>query len=277
MVCLACRIVVVVGCLVAVLASRGRAWAQTPPPKAPTLEERLPLELIFADSIVPQDRHETMLTTGGWMQRGRPETGDQVTQKVEWGVSDHLQVSAFWMAVDRARTADTAAMGIGDLDLETRYSWRTQPADRWHVALALNVGLPTGNVTRGLGGGVRTAGIALLLSGDWPQSRVQVFMTTGVDAVAGTVATAPITHPRDALFVNGGVSIGASHGWAVVEVSVTNDRWDGGQVNDLRLTPAYVFRLASRCEVAVGVPLGLTRSASRYGAVAKFTFEMGGG
>jgi hypothetical protein len=29
----------------------------------PSLEQRQPLELVYADSIVPQDRHETMLTT----------------------------------------------------------------------------------------------------------------------------------------------------------------------------------------------------------------------
>jgi len=33
---------------------------------AQDLEQRQPLELVSADSIVPQDRHEMMLTSGGW-------------------------------------------------------------------------------------------------------------------------------------------------------------------------------------------------------------------
>src|ERR1043166_8341170 len=62
----------------------------------PTLEQRQPLELVFADSIVPQDRHEMMLTTGGWYSRQGGDIHDALlTQKVEWGISDKLQISAF--------------------------------------------------------------------------------------------------------------------------------------------------------------------------------------
>ena len=59
-----------------------------------TLEQRQPLELVFADSIVPQDRHEAMFTTGGWYSKQQGDThAALLTQKVEWGILDTLQVS----------------------------------------------------------------------------------------------------------------------------------------------------------------------------------------
>ncbi len=60
-----------------------------------SLEQRQPLELVCADSIVPQDRHEMMLTTGGWYSRRGNLRNALLTQKVEWGISDRLQISTF--------------------------------------------------------------------------------------------------------------------------------------------------------------------------------------
>src|SRR5438046_1377749 len=60
-----------------------------------TLEARQPLELMFADSIVPQDRHEMMLTTGARYFRHDNLRDSFVTQKVEWGISDRFQISTF--------------------------------------------------------------------------------------------------------------------------------------------------------------------------------------
>jgi hypothetical protein len=67
-----------------------------------TLEQRQPLELVFADSIVPQDHHEAMFTTGGWYSKQQGDThAALLTQKVEWGISDTLQVSTFVHAPSR--------------------------------------------------------------------------------------------------------------------------------------------------------------------------------
>jgi hypothetical protein len=61
----------------------------------PSLEQRQPLELVFVDSIVPQDRHEMMSTTGAWHARDGATRNVALTQKVEWGLSDQLQIATF--------------------------------------------------------------------------------------------------------------------------------------------------------------------------------------
>ena len=80
-----------------------------------SLEQRQPLELVFADSIVPQDRHEMMLTTGGWYLRQRGDIHDALlTQKIEWGILDKLQISTFVNALRNSNQNGSTATGIGD-------------------------------------------------------------------------------------------------------------------------------------------------------------------
>jgi hypothetical protein len=50
-----------------------------------SLEQRQPLELVHADSIVPQDLHEMMSTTGGWYSQRDGIHDGLLTQKIEWG------------------------------------------------------------------------------------------------------------------------------------------------------------------------------------------------
>jgi hypothetical protein len=83
--------------------------------KADTLEQRQPLELVFADSIVPQDYREMMLTTGAWYSRRRPVHEGRLTQKVEWGISDRLQISGLVNPVHLVSSGGTTVTGAGIL------------------------------------------------------------------------------------------------------------------------------------------------------------------
>jgi hypothetical protein len=82
--------------------------------------------------------------------------------------------------------------------------------------------------------------------------------------------------PHHSLVSNSGISMHTGHGWAVGELSVNSNRWSGGTDTQVKLTPSYVWRLARRAELLVGVPIGLTSSTARIGGVVKFTFELGG-
>jgi len=88
--------------------------------KTDTLEQRQPLELVFADSIVPQDYREMMLTTGAWYSRRLPVHEGRLTQKVEWGISDKLQISGFVNPLHLVRSSGTTTTGAGDFDLGFR-------------------------------------------------------------------------------------------------------------------------------------------------------------
>src|ERR1700730_5051926 len=86
------------------------------------LEQRQSLELVFADSIVPQDRHEMMLVTGGWYFRHGKLRTALLTQKVEWGISDEFQVSILGNVINSSNALGPMKTGIGDFEVGARYT-----------------------------------------------------------------------------------------------------------------------------------------------------------
>jgi Putative MetA-pathway of phenol degradation len=244
----------------------------------PSLEQRQPLELMLADSIVPQDRHELMLTTGGWYSRDGKSHSSSLTQKIEWGISDQLQVSTFVHAIDRTNLPGSTATGFGDVEAGARYSWPAVGSHSFsHIALALDASFPTGSRRVGAGEGVGTVSPSILLSQELRQGRLQLFSTTGIEFVANRhrVDSSPEA-PRHTLFSNDGVSARAGSGWLICEVQVASNQWNGGSEVRLAVAPGYVWRFAKRGELLAGFPIGMTSSTPRVGAIFKYTFEVGG-
>jgi hypothetical protein len=244
----------------------------------PNLEQRQPLELVFADSIVPQDRHETMLTTGAWHFRRGSLSDGRITQKVEWGISDSLQVSTFLIPVRHSNSTGTMQTGPGDLEAGARYTWEHVRSPFTHIALAFDAGFPTGNPGKGMGEGAYTLSPSILLAHEFHAGKAQLFTTSGVEFIVATRRLSGSSdNPHHALFSNSGVAVRAGHGWMVGEFSTQTNRWSGGIDTQSSLTPSYVWRLARRTELLLGIPVGLTSSTDRIGGVVKFTFELGGG
>jgi hypothetical protein len=239
-----------------------------------TLEQRLPLELIFADSIVPQDQHEMMLTTGGWYFRDDDIHDALLTQKIEWGISDSLQVSTFINPLRTSNPHDSSSTGFGDWEIGARYTWAKVGSPFTQIAVAFDAGFPTGNVSKGLGEGAYTVSPSLLASHQF--GKYQVFSTTGVELVVGTRNDVGVDVPHHTVFSNNGISRRLGHGWAVGEISVSSNRWNGGNETQASLAPSYIWRLARRTELLLGIPVGLTSSTNQVGGVVKFTFELGG-
>jgi hypothetical protein len=66
------------------------------------------------------------------------------------------------------------------------------------------------------------------------------------------------------------------HGWASAELSISSNRWAGGNDTQMAVTPSYIWRFRRRAELLFGVPVGLTGSTDHIGGVFKLTFEAGG-
>jgi len=242
-----------------------------------SLEQRQPLELVFADSIVPQDRHEMMLVTGGWYFRHRNVGSALLTQKVEWGISNELQVSTVVNLIRSTNLSGPMKTGMGDFEVGARYTWEKVGSEFTHVAIALDAGFPTGDPRAGLGEGAYTISPSLLLSRELRQGKFQVFSTSGMEFVVKHRRLDPSQDvPHTNTFSNSGLVGRAGHGWIVGEVSVSSDRWNGGSETKLSLTPSYVWRVAKRSELLFGLPIGVTSSTDRVGMLVKFTFELGG-
>jgi hypothetical protein len=243
-----------------------------------SLEQRQPLELVYADSIVPQDAHEMMLTSGAWYIRSGGLHDSFLAQKIEWGISDSLQVSAFVHLVRSSNLIGATATGFGDMEIGARYTWATVGSQFTHIALAFDAGFPTGDPRKGLGEGKYTVSPSLLLSHEFRKGKYQIFSTSGAELVAGhrQLGGEFQDQPHHSLFVNSGLSRRIGRGWAIGELSVNSNRWSGGNETQVIFTPSYVWRVARRTELLLAVPIDLTSSAEHIGGALKFTFELGG-
>jgi hypothetical protein len=241
-----------------------------------SLEQRQPLELVYADSIVPQDRHETMLVTGLWYMRHSRDRDALLTQKIEWGISDQLQVSTFIHVVHSSNLTGPTLIGTGDFEVGARYTWASVGSRFTHIAVALDAGFPTGDPAKRFGEGAYTVSPSLLLSHELQDGKYQMFSTTGVDLVMDHRKMEAAEVPHHALFSNAGVTVHAIHGWAAAELSVSSNRWAGGNDTQMAITPSYIWRFRRRAELLFGVPVGLTGSTDHIGGVFKLTFEAGG-
>jgi Putative MetA-pathway of phenol degradation len=242
-----------------------------------SLEQRQPLELVFADSIVPQGLHEAMFTTGMWYFRRGSSNHSSLTQKVEWGISDRLQVSTFVELLNSSNELGPRKTGIGDFEIGARYSWARVGSEFTHVALAFDAGFPTGNAQRRLGEGTYTVSPSILVSRELSRGKYQVFTTTGLGFVVKRRRLDPTQDvPRNTVFSNSGVAVHAWRGWVVSEFSVTSNRSNNGRETQIAVTPSYICRLQRRTELLFGIPIGVSSSTDRVGAVIKFTFELGG-
>ena len=166
---------------------------------------------------------------------------------------------------------------MGDMELGTRYTWANAGSAFTHAALALDAAVPSGNPNTGMGEGAYALSPSVLLSHEFLRGRFQVFSTTGLEFVLAHRHLSPEDEiPHHQVFANSGLSFHAGRGWAVTELSASTNRWSGGNDTQLSLTPSYVWRLAGRTELLVGIPLGLTSTTNHIGEVVKFTFELGG-
>jgi hypothetical protein len=252
-------------------------WSLAQQPEK-SLEQRQPLELVFADSIVPQDRHELMSTTGTWYFLHGSLRDAHLTQKVEWGISNSFQVSAFLTPVRHSNATGAMQTGPGDFEVGARYTWENVLSPFTHMAVAFDAGFPTGNPAKGMGEGAYTLSPSVLFSHEFRAGKYQLFSTSGVEFITATRSlSASQDVPHHVLFSNNGLALRVGRGWAVGEFSIDTNRWSGGDHTDCSLTPSYVWRLARRTELLLGVPVGLTSSTDHIGGVLKFTFELGGG
>jgi len=72
------------------------------------------------------------------------------------------------------------------------------------------------------------------------------------------------------------LTVHAIHGWAAAELSVSGNRWAGGNDTLMAVTASYIWRFRRRAELLFGVPVGPTGSTDHKGGVFKLTFEAGG-
>ncbi|MBI2982290.1 MAG: hypothetical protein HYY44_08405 [Deltaproteobacteria bacterium] len=205
-----------------------------------------------------------------------------VPLKTEFGLTDHWQLGLGWIAFqDRRPTAGSETWGIGDIEIDTKYSIMNLSASDFHMAIGGAIEFPIANIHRDLTDGFIEYTPRLLMAYDLVSlDRSQIFWEGNVNLVQRILKhrnpanDVPGAHQMN---INTGFFIPFSEMRFVSEIRWSYDRWNNnGLENSVYYTPGLVWDPPSSLEIGVGAPLGLTPDADNFRIMGLLLFELGG-
>ncbi len=221
-------------------------------------EHEQPLQEVFqSDLVYPQEQGELQLTFS-------PEydDGDEFQQwifpvTVEYGLTDAFQIELEWSAlVYHDPDDEDATAGIGDLSIGALYSWMGIGGLPLHAAMALEIGIPTGDEDKELGEGELAVEPIVILAWDLPiRSNTQVFLNVGAE----------ISNSDEEAFVNLGF-------FTPVGNAVLTTEWNWND-EEHYFTPGLVWQPYEDWELGLGIPIGLNSGADNTRVIFKLTYE----
>jgi hypothetical protein len=249
-------------------------------PAAETSPARRPIEELFQTELVyPQQRGEMQVTLAPSFHREREQDLWRAPVGLEYGLTDSWELGLHWdAAVYRHPENGTSAYGVGDLELEAKYSFMNLGKAGFHAAFGFGVQFPVGSVDKGLSEGFMEYEPFLVLAKDLPAlHQAQVFLQTGLNFVqrVKTADTADETEPAaHELFMSGGFFLPINPFVLSTELTWTNNRWNhDGTENAWYVTPGLTWRLGHEWEVGAGVSVGLTDDSDHWRLILQVTKE----
>lgn len=242
---------------------------------AQTTDARRLQELFQTETVYPQEKGEFQVTFASKFSKGAERKLFETPVAMEYGISDRWQVSLEWSASNRLTTGDDKARGVGDLQIGTKYSWMNLGRSNFHAAVGFELGVPTGNVEKGLGEGNLEYEPYVVVAKDFPRlSGLQIFSQFGVTFARHVKGPVKIEDHEAAK------SIEWNNGMFVPyrKVRFTSEfNWSKSSTeNSLYFTPGVIWKLPRDLEFGVGAPIGVTRDTDRFRAIVKLVYEFGG-
>ena len=114
-----------------------------------------------------------------------------------------------------------------------------------------------------------------VLARDFPQwNQSQLFVEFGlkwVDRIRTPHETA--TTQVDSLFWNIGGFLPIRAWRATLEINGRNNQWNGGNRNEIFLTPGIIYKLSKEWEIGLGIPVGLNNTTDNYRMIGYLMWE----
>ena len=246
--------------------------------------ENQPLQEVFQTELVyPQDKGEFQLTFAPRFSRRDEGRIVETPARLEYGLTNRWQVEVEWNSYSRRRFADSPGSaetekGAGDLGISTKYSFLNIKNSNFHSSVQFEIGLPTGNINKGLSEGFIEYQPSASFARDFPQlHRLQIFSQIGVnfkERVKKPLDLEKVESGAHEFILNGGFFLPVKKARLVGEINWNTNQWNkrGGQ-SEVYLTPGFVYQLPGRWEIGIGAPVGVTRDADKFRAIAQIIFE----
>jgi len=174
------------------------------------------------------------------------------------------------------KTDEESNSGPGDVEIGTKYTWM-DVTEGFHVAVAFEVQFPTGDIDKELTEGFIEYEPSIIVAKDFPANNSQVFLQAGFGFVDRNKSPddpdeeEPAAHEFN---LNVGFFVPMDSVTWTTELNLSTNTWNnGGEEEELYLTPGVIWKFHDTVEVGVGIPIGLNDGADNYRAIGMVTAE----
>jgi hypothetical protein len=239
-------------------------------------------EYFLTQSVYPQDRGEVQLTLLPSLESGDPSLR-LLPLSLELGLTDRWAVEVEWVSFMSVRPSDERKTGAsGDLEIGAQRSFMGIGGSDYHAALGFGVSWPTGSLARGTTEGFIEYETSFAWARDFSRPEgLQLFGQVGLAFLqrhtdGGTEAEdEPEAHE---LSLGTGFMVPVGRARLSGELSLFTNTWNnGGEEQEIYLTPGFTWDLPGSWEVGAGLPVGMTSDAAdlRLILILLWEFDLG--
>ena len=237
-----------------------------------------PLQDVFqTDLVYPQEKNEVQLSIVPEFQRSGDYDHLQFLFMAEYGLTDMWQIEFGWnLFQKRFIEFEPSVSGTGDIEIGTQYSFMNIANTDFHTAISFEVSIPLGNEDKGLGEGLWEYEPCFLVALDLPSlNNTQFFTQVGIGLVRNESKDKSGNEESESheIHLNCGIFVPFGKVIFTTELNLQSDKWNGGDENQLYLTPGFVFNLPVDWETGVGMPVGLNKQSDKFRIMAILTYE----
>ena len=236
-----------------------------------------PIQEMFQSNLVyPQEKDEIQFTLFPSFNKNQSGQKARTLFEIEYGITDAFQVIFEWdgLLYQNPRTGPTIA-GPGNIEVGAQYSWMGLGDGNTHFSFGNLIEIPVGPVGNGLTEGFIEVQPFIILARDFPElNQSQIFFEFGFDWVDQIRNVPESTAPEaDSISWNVGAFFPIGFWRATLEINGSNNKWDGGNRNDIYITPGTIYKLSKEWEIGIATPIGATNTSDDYRVVGYLMWE----
>lgn len=235
-----------------------------------------PIQEMFQSNLVyPQEEDEIQLTLFPSFRKEKDSERARTLFEVEYGITDAFQIIFEWDGLlhENPDNGPTRS-GPGNIELGAQYSWMALGDGNTHFSFGTLVELPVGPVDNGLTEGFIEAQPFAVLARDFPKlNQSQLFVEFGFNWVDQTRSVPDPEDEINSILWNVGAFFPYQAWRATIEINGSNNEWDGGNENEIFITPGVIYKLSREWEIGVAAPIGATNTSDDYRVVGYLMWE----
>ena len=236
-----------------------------------------PIQEMFQSNLVyPQEEDEIQFTLFPSFRKNSNTKKARTLFEVEYGITDAFQIIFEWDGLlYQNPKAGPAVSGPGNIEMGAQYSWMGLGDGNTHFSFGNLIELPVGTVRNGLTEGNLEVQPFAVLARDFPAlNQSQVFVELGFTWADQIRSVSLDSDPAlDRFFWNLGAFFPFGSWRATMEINGSNNRWDGGNDNEIFITPGIINKLSREWEIGIAAPIGATRTSDDYRVVGYLMWE----